>query len=293
MSTIKATVDGQEYSPVESISTGGKTVDLEAELDLEAKEITIEENGTTIVTPATGKDGMERVTVHTNVSGGGVNPLLYAANNCQKLFYQQTLPNSFAVEFGENVSALGASGGTGACFQLTNPQSSADDSELAVKCNGTVNNLAYTFYGSKFKKITLNFDTSHVTSWGHAFEETTALQEIDGLIDMSSATDASSCFNNMHATSILFKPNTIPVSLSFRFSSYMTKATVISLANGLDETVTDKKLTFFASSYATKLATVGMVSMDESNTYHIFTEDASGDTTLQNFITTIKGWTIE
>lgn len=76
MSTIKATVDGTEYSPVESISTGGKTVDLEVELDLENKEVTITENGDTEITPTAGKDGIASVLIHTLVQSGSGLSLL-------------------------------------------------------------------------------------------------------------------------------------------------------------------------------------------------------------------------
>lgn len=289
MSTIKATVGGTEYSPVESISTGGKTVDLEAELDLEAKEITIEENGTTIVTPATGKDGMEHITVHTNVSGGGVNPLLYMNNAATELFRNKTLPNNFSVEFGESVTALGTT--NKGCFNSAAPEDETVNSELTVKCNGTITNMHSCFGSSKFKKIVLDFDTSSVTYWVQIFNNCEA-KDIVGLIDMTSATDVGLSFNACKVENIRFAPNTIPISIGFRYSTYMTKESVISLANGLDETATGQSLNYFASSYATKLATLGTVSMDESNTYHIFTEDADGDTTLSDFITTTKGWTI-
>lgn len=227
--------------------------------------------------------------VNSQDDAGGVNPLLYVSDNCKRLYEEKTLPNNFAVEFGEGVTALGEN--YYGCFASTEPQSSADDSELTVKCNGTITRLNYLFYSSKFKKATLDFDTSQVTIWNRTFAES-KITEIVGLIDMSSATDVSSCFGNVPVKTVHFKPNTIPKSLMFRYSVSMAKSSVISLANGLDETATGQSLSNFASSYATKLATLGTVSMDEPNTYHIFTEDADGDTTLQDFITDVKGWTI-
>lgn len=44
----------------------------EGGVDLESnKNVSITSNGTTVVKPSTGKDGMEQVTVNVNVSGGG------------------------------------------------------------------------------------------------------------------------------------------------------------------------------------------------------------------------------
>ena len=52
----------------EESTTGGGNISLEAN-----KEVTISENGTTVINPSVGKDAMEKVTVNVNVpsSGGG------------------------------------------------------------------------------------------------------------------------------------------------------------------------------------------------------------------------------
>lgn len=60
--------------------TNYKNVNVNVEPNLEQKTLTITENGTTEVTPTTGKDGMSKVTVTTNVpTSGGVEEVATAA----------------------------------------------------------------------------------------------------------------------------------------------------------------------------------------------------------------------
>lgn len=56
------------------------TVTVNVELNLEQKTVTITENGTTEVTPTSGKNGISKVTINTNVpSSGGVEEIATAA----------------------------------------------------------------------------------------------------------------------------------------------------------------------------------------------------------------------
>lgn len=60
--------------------TNYKNVNVNVAPNLEQKTVTITENGTTEVTPTTGKDGMSKVTVTTNVpSSGGVEEVATAS----------------------------------------------------------------------------------------------------------------------------------------------------------------------------------------------------------------------
>lgn len=60
--------------------TNYKNVNVNVAPDLEQKTVTITENGTTEVTPTTGKNGMSKVTVTTNVpSSGGVEEVATAS----------------------------------------------------------------------------------------------------------------------------------------------------------------------------------------------------------------------
>lgn len=60
--------------------TNYKNINVNVEPNLEQKTVTITENGTTEVTPTTGKDGMSKVTVTTNVpTSGGVEEVATAS----------------------------------------------------------------------------------------------------------------------------------------------------------------------------------------------------------------------
>lgn len=60
--------------------TNYKNVNVNVEPNLEQKTVTITENGTTEVTPTTGKDGMSKVTVTTNIpTSGGVEEVATAS----------------------------------------------------------------------------------------------------------------------------------------------------------------------------------------------------------------------
>lgn len=74
----------------------------------------------------------------------------------------------------------------------------------------------------------------------------------------------------------------------------LSEASLISLANGLNEGVSDKTLNVSS----TRVTMCGQitgnsdeVTVDET-TYHRFVADANGSMTLTEFITTVKGWTL-
>ena len=76
--------------------------------------------------------------------------------------------------------------------------------------------------------------------------------------------------------------------------SAFTDTTLISVANGLKEATTTSTLTLHATPKArlsTIMGYIGTVTRGEL-TYNKFVANENGDTTLQDFITTTKGWTI-
>nr|DAG32956.1 MAG TPA: hypothetical protein [Caudoviricetes sp.] len=85
--TVKAEVPGIVPSGTLDITDNGikdvknyANVDVNVEPNLEQKTVTIAENGTTEVAPTTGKDGMSKVTITTNVpTSGGVEEVATAA----------------------------------------------------------------------------------------------------------------------------------------------------------------------------------------------------------------------
>lgn len=293
MGTIKAIVDGTEYSPVESIFTGGKTVDLEAELDLENKAVTITENGDTEITPSTGKDGIASVTVHTNVQGaGGIGAYAYITTAAQ-IFASAIFPNVVEVEFPPQIKNLG--GSTTGVFANCDVVDKTAPSKITIRSTAQITNLNNLFSNPQskhgFDEIEFDFDTSHVTNWGGALYHTNA-RKLIGALNLSSATSVGSLFSYSSFKELEFVPNTIPLSIDFSSTGTLTKDSLISIANGLAEGVVGGEVKHKSAAKTTMSTIIGTVAMDSTNTFHIFTADASGTVTLTDFITNIKGWTI-
>lgn len=285
---IKATVNGTEYKPVNSVTAGGKTASLVASADLEAVEITIGKNGDTEITPSVGKDGIGKVILHTQVEGaGGIGAYEYIKKAYQ-LFNNATLPNVFKVEFPVGVTALQQT------FEGCSVTTPSDPSKITLSCAGQITNLQSCFNNATsrqtFKEIEINFDTSHVANWSQAFWKTGATKLI-GALNLSAATNVTSMFGYSSFKEIEFVPNTIPISIEI-VAGVLTNATLVSIANGLEEGATGLNVKLSTASKTAMGSIVGTVAMDESNTYHIFTASDSGTTTLTDFITNTKGWTI-
>lgn len=150
------------------------------------------------------------------------------------------------------------------------------------------------------KKVTILSGTSSVTDFVRMFNQCIGLVEVDCDFDLS-ATPRVIETNNMFdfcsaLQKVRFVPNTTPwlSSNAIRYSPLLTDESIISLANGLKDGVTGQTLTLHATPKARTLAIMGTVSQvtEEGVTYNFFTADEQGTTSLNAFITTIKGWTL-
>ena len=120
------------------------------------------------------------------------------------------------------------------------------------------------------------------------FENPTALKHIYGTITIQSGISANnhtSAFSAPILEDITFANGTIYESVTFN-SPNLTDASLVSIANGLDGTVTGKTLTHHATAKARCGQIAGTV------TEGVFAIDAQGSTTLTDFITQTKGWTL-
>lgn len=146
-------------------------------------------------------------------------------------------------------------------------------------------------------------DFSQCTSYYYAFRGATGLETIRGTIDFSLVT-SSSALDYMFASSgvslenVEFAPNTLSISPStggrttFAKLTALTDASIVSLANALKAGTHSIEL---HSTVKGKLSTImGTVSQvtDDIETYDFFTASETGDTSLEDFITLTKGWTI-
>ncbi len=197
-----------------------------------------------------------------------------------------------------------------------------DFSHLFAKCTSLVtapsidthSGLYFNYMFASCTSLTSlpTYNTSNGTQFEGMFQNCSSLVIIpQGTLDLSDANVVKKLFINCSSlTTILptlylnasdlsgvfigcsslqnvtFANNSIQGNLSFSASSGLTNASLISIANGLKSNVTGKTLTLHSTAKA-KLSTItGTV------TSGVFTADASGIVTLQNFILNTKGWSI-
>lgn len=147
---------------------------------------------------------------------------------------------------------------------------------------------------SKLKKIIFP-NGIIITSAYYDFINDSIVESIIGPIGFNNPTDyttTKNAFNVSTLKDIEFIPNQIIYDISFTNTDILTDDSIVSICNGLNETVADKTLTM-SSTVKTKMNNMnGIVTIPSGELYHIFTLDENGTTTLSNFITNIKGWTV-
>lgn len=297
---IKATVNGTEYKPVSIVTAGGKTALLTAEAALEDKEITIVENGDTEVTPSVGKDGIGSVIIHTDVQGGGgIDALLYTKVSPQ---FDTQYPDVDPVIYCPFVTVFDSAFAHQAWSSTVN----YPYQNITIKSDAAVTSLKDVCYitggtlNSALETLTLDMDLSHVTNYSRLVGTSHAnFEELKGTpLDFSSVITASnsnwisssSGTNVTNGVKARYKSNTLSVNHSIQ--AKFNDDTLVSIANGLKSGA--HTLTLHADNKArlsTIMGTTSQVS-DDTGTYDFFTADASGSTSLENFITTTKGWTL-
>lgn len=138
-------------------------------------------------------------------------------------------------------------------------------------------------------KITLDGDLKIASAKYFLYDNNTLVEITGGAFDFSEASYVNSTTiygANQPLTTISFVRNSIKVSFQIGTQQYLNAGSLVSIANGLDGSVTGQTLTLHATPKATCQTLMGTV-MDG-----LFTADASGTVTLADFITTVKGWTL-
>ena len=152
-------------------------------------------------------------------------------------------------------------------------------------------------------------DTSKATNVNNMFQQCYTLETIDTL-DFTNVVNTIQTFYRCDLLkNIRFKLNTVKVSFGFPHSSKLANnasdtgydyTSLISIANGLNEDVNGQTLTLQTVPKSRIIDgqgnptnyIMGTVDLDESQTYHVFTEDPNGTVPLATFITNTKGWSI-
>lgn len=132
--------------------TNYKNVNVNVEPNLEQKTVTITQNGTTEVTPTSGKDGMSKVTINTNVptasaveevaTASAMDALLVEANVGKYYKFTGTTDSNYTN--GDLYLVEGGGGSTGETWVLNSTitaPSSSIDKNINFLCVGTSQNF--------------------------------------------------------------------------------------------------------------------------------------------------------
>lgn len=125
-------------------------------------------------------------------------------------------------------------------------------------------------------------------NWSEAFRTTTNVETISGELDFTNATNVAHIFNgDTKLREVRFKANTLKISIAYiNTSPLLSDASLISIANGLNGSVTGQSITLHATPKARCSEIMGV------NSSGTFIASDSGTLSLADFITTVKGWTL-
>lgn len=139
-------------------------------------------------------------------------------------------------------------------------------------------------------EIVFTATLAHVNNARQMFQNCSVLTSITGNIDLSSCPSAwalQSAFQGCSALeNVSFIADCINYSVSFADCSALTNESLASIANALNSSVTSQTLTLHSTPKGALSDIMGSV------TGGVFEIDASGATSLQDFVTNTKGWTI-
>lgn len=152
----------------------------------------------------------------------------------------------------------------------------------------TLSNAFYQAYGLKNIKITGNL--SGVYSYVHFIDFSSNIEVLDMEFDFTSCSTQQIFHefgpDNILLTDIRFKSKTLGQNCNILKLKALNDVSLISIANGISDSVTGKTLTLNATHKARLSTIMGVVSGGT------FTADVSGTVSLEEFITITKGWTI-
>ena len=233
--------------------------------------------------------------VTVNVSGG---ELISSATHLGNLFateYSKPLPSSLPPE-NLIINAPNCYNISGLCKQYV--ASSAYNVGIKTVTFAALRDMAslsgfidisQAFYRNTSVK-TVDFGMAVVPVTGTGFATDAAeLESIIGTLkyntNSTSGTAGTTDFRAAKLRDVSFYPGCLLNSMTFT-SPYLTDASLVSIANGLDGTQTDKTLTHNATAKTRCGQIVGTV------TDGVFAIDVGGSVTLTDFITQTKGWTL-
>ena len=158
--------------------------------------------------------------------------------------------------------------------------------------SGRAYTISFAFYNhsdsSKFETLELDGNLVCTGNSSQAFQDCRTIKSIvGGSLDLSAATNIGTFARGAsNLETISFVPSSVMASITFFGASKLSDESLVSIANGLNGTVSGKSLTLHATPKARCQTLMGTVADG------VFTADASGTVTLVDYITTVKGWTL-
>ena len=178
--------------------------------------------------------------------------------------------------------------------------STQNDTSIEIKCNHlTFGTGAFNDLGGSSKIRTVILSCANHPNTPSEFTRNGKIARFLGkpfLATDLGGTNQYQRFASPNLVEAYFLPNQISGGGGFNSAAGFADACLVSLSNALKEGLaTPQTITFSNATTKAKCSTiVGTVSevADGEDTCHMFTQDAGGSTTLLDFITNTKGWTV-
>lgn len=157
--------------------------------------------------------------------------------------------------------------------------------ETGIGCNAA---FGAHSNASPFESLELDGNLIGSGNCSAVFQNNKSIKAVTGgAFDLSAATNVGNfAAYAENLETISFVPSSIPLSITFIGGAKLSDATLVSIANGLDGSATGQTLTLASTAKAHCGEIVGTV------TDGVFAADAGGSTTLTDFITSAKGWSL-
>jgi len=239
-------------------------------------------------------DGEGNITIHIGNGGGGevgFNILPYVGG-LTSLFQDCVCPKNVTLDFEGNTTLTGLASLGFRCSGLKNL---TIKNLTSTKTTVGLNGLGYL--ASDLETITFDNCSIAPASFESLGRSAPKLKTINGELDLTNCSTTNSITywfsGNTQSPSVIeefrIKPNSIKHSPGTNFgnSAVISNDSLVSLANGLSPEVTGGVLKL-VDTHKTKIA-----SITGTNDDGLFVMSQSGALSLADFITTVKGWTIE
>lgn len=290
VSAVNSSIDSDIQA--NNIKQGVNILGVEGNVEeLNGEEITVKSTSQEqIILPSENKNAFTKITVQPIINeyewfGNSTNFSLITLNpKLDKFTYKETNPSRLTIAAGYSNAA--------------NYSTIADDIFFTFRTMPTTYTVALNsqaLRGNMAKKIGFGVSLSSTKTMSLMFYQCTNLEEIygepfdtSGIANSNSMPNFDGCSN---LKKIIFKENTTKFNIKFNASPLLENNTLISIANGLNESVTSQTLTLHATPKAKCSNIMGTV---DSTTYDykVFVPSESGTMSLEEFITTEKGWTL-